>query len=176
MKHPEVFSSLFSMSACCVLDTGELTPAIAQLEAVKTKEDAAKIPFAQKSPLARAAAWSADTHNPPLFFDLPVKDGKPQPLVAAMWMANSLMIMLEQYGGGLKMMKAIRMNVGLQDPLLQPNRDMDQALTAAGITHTFETFEGDHNGQVGMNFETKVLPFFSQQLAFTETADAAASK
>jgi enterochelin esterase-like enzyme len=168
MKHPEVFSSLFSMSACCVLDTGEVTPAMIELEKVKTKEDAAKVPFAQKSPLARAAAWSSDPDRPPLFFDLPVKDGKPQPAVAARWMANSLMVMLEQYSLSLKKMKAIAMNVGLQDALLQTNRDMDQALTAAGVAHTFETFEGDHNGQVGMNFEKKVLPFFSNQLSFTE--------
>jgi S-formylglutathione hydrolase len=173
MKHPEVYSSLFSMSACCMLDTGEVTPALTQLESVKTKEDAAKVPFAQKSPLARAAAWSADFDNPPLFFDLPVKDGKPQPVIAAKWAANSLMVMLEQYAPSLKRMKAITMNVGLQDGLLQTNRDMDQALTRAGIAHTFETFEGDHNGQVGLNFETKVLPFFSNQLAFTQTAAAA---
>src|SRR5579863_5737836 len=89
MKHPEVFSSLYSMSACCMLDTGEVTPAMTQLEAtIKSKEDAAKMPFGQKSPLARAAAWSADAKNPPLFIDLPVKDGKPQPVIAAKWMAN----------------------------------------------------------------------------------------
>jgi hypothetical protein len=58
------------------------------------------------------------------------------------------------------------MNVGLQDALLQTNRDMDQALTRAGVAHNFETFEGDHNGQVGINFETKVLPFFAGTLAF----------
>ncbi len=167
MKHPEVFSSLFSMSAGGISDTGEATPEMTKLEAtVKTKEDAAKVPYAQRSPLARAAAWSADPENPPLFLDLPVKDGKPQPMIAAKWLANSLMVMLEQYARGLKTMKAIRMNLGLQDALLQTNRDMDQALTAAGVAHTFETFEGDHNGQVGMNFETKVLPFFSQELAF----------
>jgi S-formylglutathione hydrolase FrmB len=169
MKHPEVFSSLYSMSACCMLDTGEVTPALTQLEAaIKTKEDAAKVPFGQKSPLARAAAWSADPRNPPLFLDLPVKDGKPQPVIAAKWMANSLMVMLEQYAPSLKKMKAIQMNVGLQDGLLETNRDMDQALTRAGVAHNFETFEGDHNGQVGLNFETKVLPFFTRQLAFRQ--------
>jgi enterochelin esterase-like enzyme len=169
MKHPEVFSSLYSMSACCMLDTGEVTPALTQLEAtIKTKEDAAKVPFGQKSPLARAAAWSADPKNPPLFLDLPVKDGKPQPVIAAKWMANSLMVMLEQYAPSLKKMRAIQMNVGLQDGLLETNRDMDHALTRAGVAHNFETFEGDHNGQVGLNFETKVLPFFTRQLAFTQ--------
>jgi len=170
MKHPEVFSSLYSMSACCMLDTAEVTPAMTQMEAIKTKEAAAKLPFGQKSPLARAAAWSANPNNPPLFIDLPVKDGKPQPVIAAKWMANSLMVMLEQYAPSLKKMKAIQMNVGLQDGLLQTNRDMDQALTRAGVVHSFETFEGDHNGQVGLNFETKVLPFFSNQLAFQQAA------
>lgn len=166
MKHPEVFSSLFAMSACCMLDTAEVTPAITQLEAIKTKEEALKLSFSQKSPLARAAAWSSDSATPPLYIDLPVKDGKPRPYVAAKWMANSLMVMLQEYAPNLKKMKAIEMNVGLQDALLQTNRDMDVALTDAGVPHRFETFEGDHNGQVGVNFETKVLPFFSSQLEF----------
>jgi enterochelin esterase-like enzyme len=168
MKHPEVFSALFSMSAGGISETGEVTPAMTELEAtIKTKEDAAKVPYAQRSPLARGAAWSADPNNPPLFLDLPVRDGKPQPDIGAKWVANSLMSMLGQYAPSLKKMKAIAMNLGTQDNLLQSNRDMDEALTKAGVSHTFETFEGDHNGQVGMNFETKVLPFFSNQLAFT---------
>ena len=166
MKHPEVFSSLYAMSACCMLDTAEINPAMTNAESIKTKEEALKLPFNQKSPLARAAAWSSDPGNPPLFIDLPVKDGKPRPVIAAKWMANSLMVMLQQYAPNLKKMKAIDMNVGLDDALLQTNRDMDDALTDAGVPHHFETFEGDHNGQVPMNFETKVLPFFSEQLAF----------
>lgn len=166
MKHPEVFSSLYAMSACCLLDTAEVTPAMTQLEAIKTKDDALKLQFNQKSPLARAAAWSANPGNPPLFIDLPVRDGKPRPIIAAKWMANSIMVMLQEYAPNLKKMTAIDMSVGLQDGLLQTNRDMDEALTDAHIAHYFETFEGDHNGQVGINFETKVLPFFSAHLAF----------
>ena len=168
MKHPEVFSSLYAMSACCMLDTAEVTPAMTQMEAVKTKEDAAKLSFNQKSPLARAAAWSSNAQNGPLFIDLPVKDGKQRPVIAAKWMANSLIVMLQEYAGNLKKMKAIAMSVGMQDGLLQTDRDMDEALTDAGVAHHFETFEGDHNGQVGVNFETKVLPFFSGVIAFQE--------
>lgn len=166
MKHPEVFSSLYAMSACCMLDTAEVSPAMTQMEAIRTKEDALKLSFNQKSPLARAAAWSSNPGNPPLFIDLPVKDGKQRPVIAAKWMANSLMVMLNEYAPSLKKMKAIEMNVGLQDGLLQTNRDMDEALTDAGVAHHFETFEGDHNGQVPLNFETKVLPFFSRELTF----------
>jgi enterochelin esterase-like enzyme len=166
MKHPEVFSSLYAMSAAGMLDTAEVTPAMTAMEAIKTKEDAAKLNFNQKSPLARAAAWSSNPNSGPLFIDLPVKDGKQRPEIAAKWMANSLMVMLQQYAPNLKKMKAIEMNVGLQDGLLQTNRDMDAALTDAGIPHHFETFEGDHNGQVPENFKNKVLPFFSRELVF----------
>jgi enterochelin esterase-like enzyme len=166
MKHPEVFSSLYAMSACCMLDTGAVTPALTAMEAVKTREEAQRLPFRQKSPLARAAAWSSNPNNGPFFSDLPVKDGNPRPEIAAKWMANSAMVMLQQYAPNLKKMKAIAMNVGLGDGLLQGNRDMDAALTDAGVAHHFETFEGDHDSQVPMNFQIKVLPFFSRELAF----------
>src|SRR5205823_10725612 len=139
-----------------IFKTAEVTPAMTAMEAIKTKEDALKLTYNQKSPLARAAAWSSNANNSPLFIDLPVKDGKQRPEIAAKWMANSLLVMLQEYASNLRKMTAIAMNVGLQDGLLQTNRDMDEALSDAGVTHHFETFEGDHNGQVGMNFETKV--------------------
>ena len=167
MKHPEVFSALYPMSACCTLETAEPTPAMSQLLGI-SKEDAQKLPYTQKSPLARGAAWSSNAANPPLFLDLPVKDGKQRAPVAAKWMANSLLVMLEQYAPNLKKMKAITFNVGTQDGLMESNRDMDEALSAAGVPHVFETFEGDHNGQVPENFEKKVLPFFSKNLAFAK--------
>src|SRR5262249_57320827 len=49
MKHPEVFSSLYALSACCMLDTAEVTPALTQMETIKTREDAQKLSFNQKS-------------------------------------------------------------------------------------------------------------------------------
>ncbi len=167
MKHPEVYSSLYPMSACCGLETAEVTPAITDLVGI-SKEDAQKLPYTRKSPLARAAAWSADAANPPLFIDLPVKDGKQWAPIAAKWMANSLLVMLQEYAPSLKKMNAITFSVGTEDGLLQGNRDMDEALTAMGVPHTFVTFEGDHNGQVPVNFEKQVLPFFSQHLAFSK--------
>jgi S-formylglutathione hydrolase len=103
--------------------------------------------------------------NPPQFFDLPTKDGQVQPAVAAKWVANSPLAMAPQYVTNLKKLHAIAMDVGLQDGLLTTNQEMDQSLTQLGVTHTFETYEGDHNSRVHDRFETKVLPFFSSQLA-----------
>jgi S-formylglutathione hydrolase len=177
MKHPEVFSSLFAMSAASALDTGTIAPDVAQaLEAVKSKEEDAKVPYGQKGSLAKAAAWSADAEKPPLFLDLPVKDGKPVVTVQAKWAANSVLVMLEQYAPNLKKMKAIAMNVGDMDALMPTNQAIDEALTQDGITHTFEIFPGTHNDQVPMNFEQKVLPFFAKNLSFdTSSAQSGGS-
>src|SRR6201996_5924467 len=48
MKHPEVFGSLYIMSPCCMSarPAGTINPELAKsLEAVKTEEDSAKLPF-----------------------------------------------------------------------------------------------------------------------------------
>ena len=116
---------------------------------------------------ALAAAWAPNPKNPPQFFDLPTKDGEPQPLVIAKFAANSPFVMLPQYVTSLKSYKAIMLDVGNQDGLAASNRDLVQWLTDLGVAHTFETYEGDHSNKVVERFELKVLPFFSNNLSFT---------
>ena len=113
---------------------------------------------------AQAAAWAPNPMNPPQFFDLPTKDGQLQPLIAAKWVANSPLVMVDQYVPNLKTYRAIALDVGTQDSLGASNIDLDKALTRLGVTHSFETYEGDHTNRVRERFEAKVLPFFSQQL------------
>ena len=114
---------------------------------------------------AEAAAWSSNPKNPPLFFDLPVKDGQPQPLVVAKWVANSPLAMIDQYITNLKKYHAIMGEVGTEDGLAAANRQLDQVLTDFGVAHTFETYEGNHTNRVPQRFEQKVLPFFSDNLS-----------
>src|ERR1051325_3166807 len=92
MKHAEVFGSLYIMSPCCLSPrpAGPANPEMEKaLEAVKTPEDSAKLPFMARAQLATGAAWSPNPKNPPLYLDLPVKDGQPQPDVLAKWAANA---------------------------------------------------------------------------------------
>jgi S-formylglutathione hydrolase len=116
--------------------------------------------------LAEGAAWSPNPKNPPQFLDLPTKDGELQPAVAAKWVANSPLAMVDQYIPNLKKYHAIAMEVGLQDGLAASNQELDQALSRFDVVHTFETYEGDHTNRVKERFETKVLPFFSNNLTF----------
>ncbi|HWC16852.1 MAG TPA: alpha/beta fold hydrolase, partial [Terriglobales bacterium] len=100
MKHSDVFGSLYIMSPCC-LSARPARPANPEiekaLEAVKTPEDSAKLQFFARAQLASAAAWSPDPKNPPLYLDLPTKDGEPQPEVLAKWAANAPLAFIDQY-------------------------------------------------------------------------------
>ena len=166
MKRPDVFSSMYALSACCALDKGEPSEQMTTAATYTTREQVAALRYPSKGTLARAAAWSPNPNNGPLFLDLPVKDGLARPEIQARWTANSVVPMLEQYAKNLKRYTAIRFDVGTMDNLIAANRQIDEAMTSAGIVHTFETYEGDHNGRIAERLETKVLPFFSTNLAF----------
>jgi enterochelin esterase-like enzyme len=167
MKRADVFSSLYAMSSCCLGATINPNPEqYASLAALKSPAQA-KAKGGFMTQFASAAAWSPNPQNPPFFFDLPVKDGVVQPGVVAKWAANAPLAMLDQYVPSLKSYRAIAMDVGLQDSLLNSNRELDALLSKFSIAHTFETYEGDHNSKVAERFDTKVLPFFSRQLTFS---------
>jgi hypothetical protein len=104
--------------------------------------------------------------NPPKFFDLPAADGVVHPEIAAKWIANSPLAMVDRYVPNLKTYRSVMMVVGDQNTLAASNRQMDEALTRLGIVHTFEVYEGNHMSGVKNRFETKVLPFFSENLKF----------
>lgn len=166
MKHPEVFSSFYAMSACC-LDSGIATPNVAApLESLHTPEEVRAAPFGVKAQVSIAAAFSPDPFNPPLYLDLPVKDGAAQRDVLARWAANSPLAMLDQYVNELRSLHAIAFDVGLQDNLIAGSRELDRRMREYKIPHTFETYEGTHTSGIAGRIETKMLPFFSAQLKF----------
>ncbi|MEO8097389.1 MAG: hypothetical protein ABI811_06770 [Acidobacteriota bacterium] len=80
------------------------------------------------------------------------------------WHANSPLAMVDQYWTNLKMYKAIMLDVGHQDGLIGGHRDMATSLIPLGVKRVYETYEGDHTNRVRERFETKMLPFFSQNL------------
>jgi enterochelin esterase-like enzyme len=169
MKHPDVFSSLYLMSSCCLnasltFDPGRIAPS----EAIKTREAAEEAArgrgFGPSTLLAEAAAWSPNPKNPPLYFDLPVKNGVPQPDVIAKWAANAPLAMVGQYIGNLKMFNAIGMEVGTKDNLMATNKQLEEMLTSFGVPHTYETYDGDHTNKVLERIEKNALPFFSTHL------------
>jgi enterochelin esterase-like enzyme len=170
MKRPDVFSSLYFMSSCCLAADRNPTPeSMAAAAAITTRaqaEEAMRAPgFGASVVLASAAAWSPNPKNPPLFLDLPVKDGKVRPDIIAKWVANSPLEMLEQHAANLTMHYAVAMDIGTEDSLLATNRQLHDALTRLRIAHGYEEYEGNHVNKVAERLERHVLPFFSKNLA-----------
>ena len=170
MKHSDVFGSLYIMSPCCMSPrgAGPANPAMEKaLEAVKTPEDSAKLNFMMRAQLATAAAWSPNPKNPPLFLDLPMKEGVAQPDVLARWTANAPLAFVHQYIGNLKEYRAISMDVGDQDGLRVDAKKLHEVLDTYGIANTFEIYPGTHTSAVAVRFQNFVMPFFSKNLCFS---------
>ena len=172
MKHSDVFGTLYIMSPCCLSarTAASLKPEDEKtLEAVKTPEDSAKLSFFPRAQLASAAAWSPDPKNPPLYLDLPMKDGAVQPDILAKWAANAPLAFVDQYIGNLRQYRAIAMDVGDQDGLRVDAGKLHDALDQYGIANSFEVYPGTHTSRVADRFQNHVLPFFSQNLCFQKS-------
>jgi enterochelin esterase-like enzyme len=171
MKHADVFGSLYIMSPCC-LSARQADPANPELEKtlaeVKTPEDSAKLGFGARAQLATAAAWSPNPKNPPLYLDLPVKDGKPQPDVLARWAANAPLAFIDQYIGNLRQYRAISMDVGDKDGLRNDTSKLHDAMDKYGIANSFDLYQGTHTSAVAVRFQNFVMPFFSKHLCFSK--------
>ena len=177
MKYPDVFGALYVMSPCC-LSVRRPDPNSPQEQAfekavagLRSPADAANFQFFWKAQLASAAAWSPDPKNPPLYLDLPVKDGVVQQDVVAKWEANSPLAFVDQYIDNLRKYRAIAMDVGDQDGLRFDTIKMHQILDNYGIANGFEIYHGTHTSAVAVRFQNHVIPFFSKNLCFKKNCD-----
>ena len=169
MKHADMFGVLYIMSPCCMSprDAGPIDPANeAKLAAVHSPADAATLPRMLKAQLAVAAAWSPNPANPPLYLDLPVKDGAVRSEVLAKWAANAPLAFVDQYIGNLKQYRAIAIDVGDKDGLKTDTAKLHFILDSYHVAHSFELYDGDHANRVRTRLRDVVIPFFSRSLAF----------
>ena len=167
MKHSDVFGSLYIMSPCCLSPRSAPNPDVDKaLEAVKTLEDSANLSCFARATLATAAAWSPDPKNPPLYLDLPTKDGQPQPDVLAKWTANAPLTFIVQYVDNLREYHGISIDVGDQDGLRVDTAKLHDVLDEYGIANSLEVYEGTHTSKVADRIQNHVIPFFNPNLCF----------
>ena len=152
MKHPDVFGALYIMSPCCMSSMAGGGPGSAdqikeraiasekKVAAAKSPADlAAQSPGFASAQYATAAAWAPNPKNPPLYFDLPTKDGIPQPEIVAKYTANSPLAFVDQYIGNLKQYRAIAMDVGDQDGLRIDAGKLHTIFDNYGIANTLKS-------------------------------------
>jgi enterochelin esterase-like enzyme len=175
MKRPDVFSSLYVMSAAFLEATDIARPeAAASAESIKTRAQAEEAARGEEGKaagsgpsltLALAAAWSPNASNAPLFLDLPVKDGKTRSEIAAKWNANAALAMAEGQASNLNKLYAIAIDIGAKDKALASNRRLHEAMMRLKVAHSYEEYDGDATSRLGDRIERNLLPFFSKNLA-----------
>jgi len=169
MKHADMFGAIYMMSPCCLSArmAGPIDPKVAAaLEAVKSPADSPSLPFLLRAQLASAAAWSPNPKNPPLYLDLPTKNGVTQPDVLAKWAANAPLAFVDQYIANLRRYRASAIDVGDQDGLKVDAGKLHDILDSYGIANSFTIYPGTHVSNVAFRFQDYALPFFSEHLAF----------
>ncbi|HTW38113.1 MAG TPA: alpha/beta hydrolase-fold protein [Steroidobacteraceae bacterium] len=168
MKFPQVFSSIYALSPCCL--DANLSPSaglMARAAQVQSAAQIAQADFGTKAMLASAAAWSPDPRNAPRFFDLPIENGKPVPEVIAAWAANAPLAMVYQYIPNLKTYDALGFDAGDRDVgIAHTVESLDRILTTFAVPHVEQIYGGNHIDHIQQRLETKVVPFFSEHLKF----------
>ncbi|PSL34494.1 alpha/beta hydrolase [Chitinophaga ginsengisoli] len=173
-KNPDVFSTVYLLSPCCLnsfpIPVEAIPTPFLRADSIKTTDEMQKADFFTRILFASAAAWSPNPTNPPFYLDLPVKDGKLQPTVLQKWDANRPLNNLDQYIFNIKKLTAIGFDAGTKDEgIAESIKTLDSELNKYGIKHSFEIYEGDHINRVAERIEKKMLSFFSENLLFGET-------
>lgn len=168
-KHPEIFSSLYLLSPCCLIPNmnGPVNAEMAtRMEGVQTLADLDKADFFTKAMFASAASWSPNPTKAPFFLDLPVQAGQPQPMVTARWAANAPLATLDQYVANIRQLHALAFDAGSKDESIAATiKVLDGMLGNYKIPHTYEEYDGDHINRIGERIEQKMLPFFTTNLS-----------
>ncbi len=170
MRNPDVFSSVYLLSACCMApnnDPKRLGAMAGPAEKVGSDEEIAAGGFMMKFLFAGAAAWSANPAKPPFYLDLPTRDGEAQPDVLARWTANAILPLVHQSIPNLRRLEALAFDAGDEDRgIAKASRELDAVLDRYEIEHFFEIYQGDHLNRIAERIEQHALPFFSDKLRF----------
>jgi enterochelin esterase-like enzyme len=165
MKHPEVYSSIYMMSACC-LQPMVLDVATAQRIEGMSEEQVAGADFGGLAPISTLVTWSPDPADEGfLKADTGLRaDGTLDPLVNYRIAANSPTVLIPQYLPALNSFEAFAMDIGDQDFLMEPNTQFRAELDRFGVEYQFELYEGDHGNRIPERIRAELLPFFGEHL------------
>ena len=177
MKHPDVYSVVYGLNPAVLgwgRDLSIENPAFAYVlntqTPVKSPEDAIKGGLYVLGVIVVGQAFSPNPQRPPLFVDFPflLVDGKLKPSEPGFskWQENFPINMVEKYRANLSALRGIRFDSGYEDEFthIPPTaRAFSSALTAQGIDHVFEEYNGDHRNRLWGRrgrLATEVFPYF----------------
>lgn len=167
MKNPEVYSAIYALSPCCMDGGASTNPELMKKLETLTPDQLQATSFFEIAALATSAAFAPNPKNPPLYLDLPAKNGEARQDVINKIIANRTLNFVDQYILNLKKLKAIAIDAGLQDKgISEATKNLHEVLDSYQISHFYESYEGDHLNRIAERIRIKALPFFSENLVF----------
>ena len=182
MKHPDVFSVVYSLSPCCLgveADISSENPAWLKTVRLTSKEQLNKEPrsfdeFFQLAFVASSAAFSPNPSRPPFFVDFLYRerDGhlERDESVFARWKAKMPLYLVDENKENLLKLHGIFIDYGEMEEFSHIRIAaglFSKLLSERNIPHVFEVYpDGDHNSRVRQRLETRVFPFFNERLDF----------
>jgi S-formylglutathione hydrolase len=182
MRHPDVFSAVYSLSPCCFGMEGDFTaenPAWLKTLRLTTKEQLKTRPgspdeFYQLAFVALSSAFSPNPQRAPFFLDFPYQERDGQLVknesVMARWRAKMPLYMIDETRENLLKLRGIFIDYGEKEQfshIRTTSQKFSNALAERNIPHVFEVYaRGDHGNLVGERIKTRLLQFFSEKLDF----------
>ena len=182
MKHPDVFSVVYSLSPCCFGVEGDISsenPAWLKTVRLTSREQLSQKPrsfeeFFQLAFVASSAAFSPNPSRPPFFVDFLYRerDGhlERDESVFARWKTKMPLYLVDENKENLLKLHGIFVDYGEKEEFTHIRIAaglFSKLLSERNIPHVFEVYpDGDHNSLVRQRLETRVFPFFNERLDF----------
>lgn len=177
MHHPEVFSSVYTISPGALTIVREYGPnsnTFKEMSSINTIEELKKTYFGGVM-VAFGRSWSPNPSKPPFYCDLPFEYNEGELTVhqdvLQKWYDNMPLHLIDDYLGNLQKLKAIKMDWGRNagDRFTIQCDMFSQRLENVGITHFAEEYIGTHVSDIYTKqgrIPQQVLPFFDEYLEF----------
>lgn len=180
MKHPDIFSSVYALSPCCLGIEGDMSsenPAWLKTIHLTSKEQLKPRPesldeFFQIAFVAISAAFSPNPARGPFFVDFPYEERggrlEKNESAYATWRAKMPLYLVDENKENLLKLRGIFIDYGQKEEFSHiriTSQLFSKALAERSIPHVFEVYEGgDHGNKIRQRLETRVLQFFSDKL------------
>lgn len=181
MKHPDVFSTVYALSPCCLGIEGDFTsdnPAWLKTIRLTSKEQLKGRPqsldhFYQMAFVAISAAFSPNPQHAPFYVDFPYQEREGRleknETAYARWRLKMPLYMVDENKENLLKLRGIFIDYGRKEEFSHvriTSQLFSKALAEQSIPHIFEIYDGDHVNKIRQRLETRVMQFFSNKLEF----------
>ena len=186
MKHPDVFSTMYALSPCCIGMEGDLsdenpawikTVQLTSRDQLKLKPESLE-DFFVLAFVAISSAFSPNAAATPFHADFPYRANggrlEKNESVLARWHAKMPLYLVAENKANLLKLRGIFLDYGQKEEfshIRSSTSSFSKALAEHSIPHIFEVYEGGtHGNKIRQRVETRMLQFFSARLDFSEPA------